>query len=57
MKCRVIINLTCNKCEINQQIPCSSFTQWDSVSIDEGAVGKEIQNESINRSHLQCLSK
>jgi hypothetical protein len=47
MKCSGIINLICNKCCIKQQIPCRSFTQWDSVSEDESAGGKEIQNESI----------
>ena len=47
MNCNGILNVTCNKCGMNQQISCSDFTDWNDVAEDEGAAGKEIQNESI----------
>ena len=47
MNCNGTINVTCDQCGMNQQIPCNNFSQWDEVSEDEGAAGKEIQNESI----------
>lgn len=46
MNCNGTIEVTCNKCGMKQQISCSDFNEWDEVSEDEGAAGKEVQNES-----------
>lgn len=47
MNCTGNVNVTCEKCGMNQSIPCSSFNEWDEVSQDQGAAGREVQNESL----------
>lgn len=47
MNCNGIINVTCDKCAMLQQISCSILEDWQEVSEDQGAQGKEIQHEAI----------
>lgn len=47
MNCTGVIEIKCDKCGMNQNFPCSDFSDWDEVSEDKGAAGREIQNESI----------
>lgn len=46
MNCNGTIQVNCEKCGMNQSIPCSILNEWQEVSEDTGAQGREVQNQT-----------